>query len=151
VHNPGEPSCYPCNGIITWGKGEVTMAVQVQNEVKNSLLQELNLVTRYYFHQSVDDIMNDLHCQSKCVEYSSQADVILKTIHNSGVLFQRSDKIITQVRDAVARYVRGTYGVCVRCGNTISKTQLVEAPTRSMCNTCIGENYSVVYERGLFH
>ncbi len=117
------------------------MTEPVETDVQQSLLQELNLVTRYYFHQSIDDIMNELRCQSSCVQNTSHPDVILKTIYQSGVLYQRSDKIVSQIRNAVARYVRGTYGRCAQCGGEIPILQLMNTPTTDLCTGCIQIRY----------
>lgn len=124
------------------------MAGYKHNDVQQSLLQEVNLVTRHYFHQSIDEIMNDLHCRSNCVQNTTQPDAILKTIYHSGVLFQRSDKIVSQVRDAVARYVHGTYGRCENCGGEIPSSQLVDTPTCNLCPRCIRDRYSSVFVEG---
>lgn len=113
------------------------MAEPLKTVVQQSLLQELNLVTRYYFHQSIDDIMNELRCQSSCVQNTSHPDVILKTIYQSGILYQRSDKIVSQIRNAVARYVRGTYGRCAQCGGEIPLAQLMNTPSSDLCTACI--------------
>ncbi len=120
-------------------------AKPVLEEVQYSLVHELNLVMQFYFHQSIDDIMDELRCQSHCIGNSSQPDAILKTIYHSGVLYQRSDKIVSQMRNAVARFVRGTYGLCLQCGGAIPQLQLLNTPTTDVCIDCIQERYSSIY------
>jgi RNA polymerase-binding transcription factor DksA len=127
------------------------MAGFVHTDVQQSLLWELNLVMRHYFHQNIDEIMNELHCQSKCVENTTKPDVILKTIHHSGILYQRSDKIISQLRNAVARYANGTYGWCSQCGGEIPSTQLLHTPTSYLCPDCIQNRFASVYMRDNVH
>lgn len=120
-------------------------AESVHTDVQRSLLQELNLVMRHYFHQSIDDIMDELRCQLHCIQSSSQPDVILKTIYQSGVLYQRSDKIVSQMRNAVARFVRGTYGLCSHCGGDIPVLQLMNTPTTDLCIACIEDRYFTMF------
>ncbi len=127
------------------------MAVQIHYQVQQSLLRELNLVTRFYFHQTVDDILTELRCQSNSFEHSSQPDSILKTIYHSGILYQRSDKIVSRLRNAIARYVHGSLGVCQFCGITIPPGQLMENPTSDACLKCVAEQYKMVYEKGFFY
>ncbi len=127
------------------------MALQIQNEVQQSLVQELNLVMRYYFHQTLDEILAELRFQSNYFTYTSNPESILKTIYQSGVLFQRSDKIVSQIRDAISRFVHGTYGVCKYCGGAIPSIELKENPTMDACNRCVQDRYLTVFKKELFH
>ncbi len=120
-------------------------AKPVLEEVQYSLMHELNLVMQFYFHQSIDDIIDELRYQSHCIGNPSQPDAILKTIYHSGVLYQRSDKIVSQMRNAIARYVRGTYGLCIQCGENIPVLQLMNTPTTDLCADCIQDRYSSIY------
>lgn len=118
------------------------MVHQIDNSVQQSLLAELNLAMRYYFHQNVDDIMNDLHCQSRSFRNTNRPDAILRTIGQSGVLYQHSDKILVQIRNAVNRFVQGELGYCSECGGDISPSQLTQAPTGELCEKCIKKRYA---------
>lgn len=122
------------------------MVNQIDNNVKQSLLAELNLAMNFYFHQNIGDIINDLHCQSRSFSNADRVDTILRTIYQSGVLFQRSDKILVQLRKAVARFVHGEYGYCPECGGEISPSQLTQAPTGELCENCIKKRYNQNYQ-----
>lgn len=117
------------------------MVNQIDNNVKQSLLGELNLAMNYYFHQNIGDIINDLHCQSRSFSNADRVDAILRTIYQSGVLYQRSDKILVELRKAVARFVHGEYGSCLECAGEISPSQLTQAPTGELCENCIKKRY----------
>jgi|GEM_PF-1437606 len=118
------------------------MVHQIDNNVKQSLLAELNLAMRYYFHQNVADIMNDLQCQSRSFRNADRTDAILSTIYQSGILYQHSDKILVQLRNAVNRFVQGELGYCSACGGEISLIQLTQAPTGDLCENCINKRYA---------
>jgi hypothetical protein len=119
--------------------------------VQRALLDEIDLVMNYYFHQGVEDVMNDLHCQSSYLERSPRPDVILRRLHTSGVLFQRSDKPMKQIRNAVSRYVNGTLGICRQCGKKIPTEVLQSTPTAELCPTCLDERSSLLLKRTTVH
>lgn len=127
------------------------MAGYVPNDVQQSLMHELNLVMRHYFHQNIDEVMNELHCQSTYVENTTKPDIVLKTIHQSGILFQRSDKIISQIRNAIARYANGTYGWCSQCSGKIPQAQLRHTPTCDRCPDCIQKSVPPVSLKSIIH
>jgi RNA polymerase-binding transcription factor DksA len=123
------------------------MVKQIDNNVKQSLLAEINLAMRYYFRQNISDIMNDLHCQSRSFSNTDRIDTILRTIYQSGVLYQHSDKILVQLRKAVNRFVQGELGYCPECGGEISVSQLTKAPTGELCENCIMKRYAYNLQR----
>jgi RNA polymerase-binding transcription factor DksA len=127
------------------------MAEKVHAEVQQSLVRELNLMMRHYFHQSVDEVINELHCQSTCFKYSTEPGEILKTIYQSGILYQRSDKIVSQLRDAVSRFVRGTYGRCSQCNAEIPQSVLMSTPTSDLCPECARTRYSSTLQESNFN
>jgi DnaK suppressor protein len=43
---------------------------------------------------------------------------------------------LNEVEDALHRIEAGTYGVCTRCGKTISKEVLDAAPESALCEEC---------------
>jgi RNA polymerase-binding transcription factor DksA len=127
------------------------MAGFVHDDVQRSLLGELNLVLKHYFHQNVNDIMNDLYCQSKNIDHTVDPDKVIRAIYRSGLLYQNSDKILSQIRNAVARFVHGEYGMCSKCGGEIASVQLMNAPTADLCSHCINERYTSVYIKANGH
>jgi RNA polymerase-binding transcription factor DksA len=127
------------------------MAVSVHPAVQQSLLEELNLVMRHYFHQSVDEVLIDLHCRIRQIQCVSDPDTMLRGIYNSGVLYQRSDKIVSQMRNALSRFVHGTFGRCSSCGEEIPHPSLETTPTCDLCPQCIEARHSFVMHREEVH
>lgn len=119
--------------------------------VQRALLDELDLIMNYYFHQGVDDVMNDLYCQCSYIDNNPRPDIVLRTIHKSGVLYQRSDKPMQQIRDALLRYVQGTLGICRRCGNEIPGDILRDTPTTDLCPSCVEEMGNMLTKRSTVH
>lgn len=51
--------------------------------------------------------------------------------------FKKSyDRMIIQVRKALARIKFGNYGLCERCGNMIDTDRLMLMPEATLCVTC---------------
>ncbi len=46
-----------------------------------------------------------------------------------------------QVKDALARFEQGTYGVCTRCGQSIDMARLDAIPYTALCITCAQQNH----------
>ena len=51
-------------------------------------------------------------------------------------VLDRSSALLREVRGAMERMSEGTYGQCLRCGETISRKRLSAAPWASLCLKC---------------
>lgn len=68
---------------------------------------------------------------------NSQGDVAEAGIRPSGGERHRVGLLeMAQIRAALARIARGTYGTCCCCGRAIADVRLDEAPETPLCQTC---------------
>jgi DnaK suppressor protein len=51
-------------------------------------------------------------------------------------LRQNTEQLLIQVRDALAEFDRGTYGVCKMCGQDIDPARLQALPYVTLCLRC---------------
>jgi DnaK suppressor protein len=51
-------------------------------------------------------------------------------------LLQNSERLLAQVEAALARFERGTYGVCEQCGESIDPARLKALPYATLCMDC---------------
>jgi DnaK suppressor protein len=51
-------------------------------------------------------------------------------------LLQNSERVLAQVRAALARFEQGTYGLCERCGEEIDPARLQALPYAALCMVC---------------
>jgi DnaK suppressor protein len=49
---------------------------------------------------------------------------------------ERERKLITKIREALARIEEGSFGVCERCGEQISEKRLEARPVTTLCINC---------------
>jgi DnaK suppressor protein len=51
-------------------------------------------------------------------------------------LKQNAEQLLVQVRDALARFEKGTYGICEKCGTEIDPARLKALPYATLCLRC---------------
>lgn len=51
-------------------------------------------------------------------------------------LLQNSERVLAQVDSALARFEKGAYGVCERCGEQIDPARLKALPYATLCMHC---------------
>jgi DnaK suppressor protein len=56
--------------------------------------------------------------------------------HRVEALMEQLDKLLAQVKKALARMGLGTYGICERCGRPIDKARLKTMPMADLCVEC---------------
>jgi DnaK suppressor protein len=61
---------------------------------------------------------------------------------------ERERKLITKIREALARIEEGTFGVCERCGEEISEKRLEVRPVTTLCINCKQEQ-ETLEKRGI--
>ena len=57
-------------------------------------------------------------------------------------LRQNSEKLLAQVKEALARFERGTYGICQQCRQEIDPARLEALPYANLCLRCQQRNRS---------
>jgi len=57
-------------------------------------------------------------------------------------LRQNSEKLLAQVKEALARFERGTYGICQQCRQEIDPARLEALPYANLCLRCQQRNKS---------
>jgi len=55
-------------------------------------------------------------------------------------LRQNSEKLLAQVNEALARFERGTYGICQQCRQEIDPARLEALPYANLCLRCQQRN-----------
>jgi DnaK suppressor protein len=61
---------------------------------------------------------------------------------------ERERKLITKIREALARIEEGTFGICERCGEEISEKRLEVRPVTTLCINCKQEQ-ETLEKRGI--
>ena len=61
---------------------------------------------------------------------------------------ERERKLITKIREALARIEEGTFGICERCGDEISAKRLEARPVTTLCINCKQEQ-ETLEKRGI--
>ena len=51
-------------------------------------------------------------------------------------LLQNTERLLAQVETALARFERGVYGICDRCGDRIDPARLKALPYATLCMAC---------------
>src|SRR4051812_38108471 len=54
----------------------------------------------------------------------------------NATLFENEEYIRLEIRDALGRFDRGTFGLCQRCGQTILEERLEVIPYTRYCTAC---------------
>ena len=99
-----------------------------------------------------DDIAKTL--ESRLVELSGQVSEIDSELHKQlpadweeqATELENQDALegieksklqeIGQIREALRRIAQGSYGVCIKCGETIDPKRLAALPTATRCISC---------------
>ncbi len=99
-----------------------------------------------------DDIAKTL--ESRLVELSGQVSEIDSELHKQlpadweeqATQLENQDALegieksklqeIGQIREALRRIAQGSYGVCIKCGETIDPKRLAALPTATRCISC---------------
>ena len=140
--------------ITLSGKGMNPMAEQNQasrlpiGELRQRLLDEhARLEHELYELTSGDEAVTpaDLQLDSGGM-VSDQADDAddLSEVDRTRAIINHTQRLLTQVDEALARMDTGTYGICTNCGRPIAPARLIALPWAALCIDCQGKS-----ERGL--
>ncbi len=104
--------------------------------VYRAVLHELDIRFQRYYHQSLNDIVQDLQLRNALPTFRATPEVLLSAIYHTGLLQMKSAQPVVEMRDLVARCVRGTLGTCLQCGREIADEELEKNPMRAFCSSC---------------
>jgi RNA polymerase-binding transcription factor DksA len=108
---------------------------RITDEIVCRLLMEFDKTLRLYYRENLGDVVAHLRTLYDRQEERSAA-TILHVVHKSGILYEKDDAAVIWLRDAIQRFVEGTYGICSICGGIIQTGLLVEIPTANVCLDC---------------
>ncbi|HEY4613629.1 MAG TPA: hypothetical protein VII11_11655 [Bacteroidota bacterium] len=106
------------------------------HKIKSALLKEVDRTFWTQFHQSLPEVLNQLHVHRFTLPADAANEEALRAISKSGLLDFCSDSTSKDVRDALKRLEQGTYGLCLRCGQELTADQLEGDPTVRFCTRC---------------
>jgi RNA polymerase-binding protein DksA len=100
-----------------------------ETEIKALLEERLRELT-----ERVEEIDEDLH-EHEEDDFGDRAietagDEVLEELGSAGL------REIQQIRAALVRLDKGTYGVCTRCGQAVGERRLEAIPHAALCITC---------------
>lgn len=104
--------------------------------VKQALLREVNRFLWQHYRQTLDELLNDLYVRRFTVLRNTATDDILKIVRISGVFATIHDPTVKDLQEAIDRFERGTFGLCLRCGREIPLALLERQPTVRFCVVC---------------
>ena len=106
------------------------------NRVKLSLLKALDGTVQRYYHQRLEEIMNDLHLHNIDLKPDPSADEVFATVWKNRILDCSSAPAAVEMRGTLERLQNGTFGQCVRCGREIPAETLEPQPMTELCQLC---------------
>lgn len=106
------------------------------SRVKLSLLKALDGTVQRYYHQRLEEIMNDLHLHNIDTKPDPSADEVFDTVWRNRILDCTSAPAAVEMRGTLERLQNGTFGTCVRCGREISVETLEQRPMTELCALC---------------
>jgi RNA polymerase-binding transcription factor DksA len=105
----------------------------VNKQIGVKLLKEIDRVMHCQYRHSFESMKNKLHL----IESSSNDPASsLASIQKSGILYISSDPYLVRIREAVRRFIDGTYGTCIDCGQSIPVEWLLRSPLLEYCYEC---------------
>jgi len=113
------------------------MQNKIRNTIGEKLLQEAGHVLEEYFHQPIDEAITDLRIRCLIDKDARDPVDILHGLHFSGLFYQIHNEPAALLRNAIARFVNGNYGLCLHCGDSIPVEWLLKSPLLSYCSRCM--------------
>jgi RNA polymerase-binding protein DksA len=80
-------------------------------------------------------------------DQADDADALSEAERNRA-LTGHTQRLLTQVDEALARMDDGTYGKCTNCGRPIAQARLMALPWASLCIDCQGKSERGLLQRG---
>lgn len=93
----------------------------------------VDMVLWRFYHQTLVEYLNEVYIRTFTPNDHPSMDEMFAIIQNGGALKSIADPNVKNLRDAVERMVKGTYGLCVECGQEIASELLEQNPTAQRC------------------
>ncbi len=113
-------------------------------QLERALLREVDRAFQRYYHQTLNDIVQDLTLRSIIRHPDPPPDTVLRAIHQTKILEMNSAAPVAVLCNVLERYARGKLGSCTRCGRSIARRNLLQRPSLSMCTRCQKSTASLV-------
>ncbi len=113
--------------------------------VKTALLKELDVTLQQYYHQRLNDVMNDFRIRYADIKPNSSPDEVFSLFLQSGVFKTMSAAPMVRMRESLERLRIGTFGSCALCGREISAKYLEQNPTTKHCASCDKESQKLMH------
>jgi len=102
-------------------------------EIKNNLLkekEELEIILKSISDEIEDIKAYDVYEYSEVSEaYEEKQDLHIKK--------EKIEERIKKILNALEKINKGTYGLCIKCGNPIEELRIKFDPTLEFCRNCI--------------
>ncbi len=109
----------------------------VKKQLGEKLLQEAGYVLEEYYHQPLEEVITDLRIRCLIDKDVSDPVGLLHGLHFCGLFYQLKNEPAVHVRNAIARFVDGGFGLCLHCGDTIPQEWLMKSPLVEYCARCM--------------
>ena len=112
------------------------MKPQASEKIARALLHEVDRTFRRCYHQTLTDVVQDLRLHNVLRSGDPSPEMLLRTIHQTGLLRMHSASTLAEIRAVLRRFLGGTIDVCTRCGHSISSNDLERNPKLCLCSAC---------------
>jgi hypothetical protein len=107
------------------------------DRIQLAMLRRLDRTLQEQYHQSLAEVLAELRMRNVLTEYEPTAENIFKVFLHTNILGYGSSPSVKSIRGAMERFVRGSYGLCSKCGKPIPASVLSDDPTTTVCPNCI--------------
>ena len=108
----------------------------VLSNIKTILLNQVDYTVWRYFRQTLAEIVNEVQIRKMIVSQNFSADEIFGLLKQEGILLRVPGQHANDLRDAIDRLLKGTYGLCQHCGQVIDESEVLNNPTARYCGKC---------------
>jgi len=115
--------------------------------IKRLLLNEVDRTVWRKFRHSLHEVLNELYIRTVVVEPNPHGDEVFRLLSRAGILDTLTDPKTRALRDALQRLERGTFGLCLRCGQELPAEFLEKQPTARYCPACSGAGKKTDFSR----
>jgi DnaK suppressor protein len=124
-------------------KPETTLPLE---ELRRSLLDEQQRLKHELFELTIGDeavTPTDpiLESGGMASDQADDADALSQAERNRAIIMH-TQRLLTQVNEALARMDAGTYGKCANCGKPIAPARLKALPSAALCIECQAKSES---------
>lgn len=107
-----------------------------RERIAQVLLHQVDLTFQRCYHQSLNDIVQDLSRHNLLRSPNPSPDMLLTTIRDSGILRLNASRSVRAMKAALDRYALGTLETCLRCGRMIDSGELEVDAVSPYCSGC---------------